>query len=76
MAVQTTTETAGAGNNQQIAVGVAMETGVMAAVIMAVRLRWQEGPRRGRSDNDEGSSNGNNSGGEFIPHFSLGHGER
>ncbi len=35
---QTTTETARAGNNQQNAVGVAMETAVMAAAIMAAWL--------------------------------------
>jgi hypothetical protein len=40
---QTTTETAGAGNNQQNALGVAIETAVVAAEIMAARLRWQAG---------------------------------
>jgi hypothetical protein len=39
----TTTETAGAGNNQQNAVGVAIETAVMAAAIMAAWLQWQAG---------------------------------
>jgi hypothetical protein len=40
---QPTTETAGAGNNQQNAVGVPMVTAVMAAAIMAAWLQRQAG---------------------------------
>ncbi len=47
---QTTTETAGAGNNQQVGQAAAVEavTAAVPAAIIAARLRWQVGARWSR----------------------------
>ncbi len=47
---QTTIETAGAGNNQQVGQAAAVEavTAAMPAAIVAARLRWQVGARWSR----------------------------
>ncbi len=64
----------GAGNNQQNVAAVVAETAVVALAIVAVWLQWQAGAGS-RIDNNEGSGNSHNHGGEFIPPFSLDHGK-